>query len=65
MKKTLHIFKAALYMLVLVSFLTGCGGGSDGTHLKKWTIIMYWDGDDVNIQSDLAIPQFYNKLTGM
>lgn len=66
MKKALHIFKAVLYMLVLVSFLIGCGGGSDGTHLKKWTIIMYWDGDDVNIQSDLieAFQEMVNARVG-
>jgi hypothetical protein len=27
------------------------GGGR--THLKEWTVIMYWDGDDNDIQTDL------------
>jgi hypothetical protein len=35
-----------------IKSLTSKAGGH-GKHPKEWTVIMYWDGDDNNIQSDL------------
>ncbi len=52
---------AALGALLVVSLLSGCGGGSDGPEPKKWTILMYWDGDDVDIQTDLI--DAFHKMT--
>jgi len=53
MKKTYLFFVAALCALLVMSYLAGCGGDDRAPASRKWTIIMYWDGDDINIQSDL------------
>ncbi len=50
-RKALFVF----IMLVFASgnFLSGCGGGDGNVQQKKWTVLLYLDGDNNNIQQDL------------
>ncbi len=47
--KTLHILILTILVLTSGIYLSGCGEGAG----KKWTVMMYLDGDDVLIQNDL------------
>jgi hypothetical protein len=52
-RKTLFVFM----MIVFASgiCLSGCGDGDDALPQKKWTVMLYLDGDNNNIQEDLII----------